>query len=163
MNRYKKRLEEALSGLEVFKRESSKLAAENLTLQNENRVLKANNEALERETRYLREKLQEAEGEEVTMRDLFCGLRERIYTLLRSADQDAEVFGLPRYTLVDVKTLEHTAVHDDLTAYLGRMEDKYGEDEAPDMDCIYYDHGWCKSVDGVAVRCEGDCAYRRQV
>lgn len=114
-------------------------------LQEEIRILKNNNEALERETRYLQEKLQAEEGEAVTMRDLFCGLRERIYTLLRSADQDAEVFGLPRYTLLDIKTLEHTAEHDDLTAYLGRMADKYGVDEVhteAHRDCIH------KRVDG---------------
>lgn len=69
--------------------------------QEEISVLKSNNEALDRETRYLTEKLQAAEGEAESMRGLFCGLRERIYTLLRSADQDAEVFGMPRYTLED--------------------------------------------------------------
>jgi hypothetical protein len=112
----------------------------------ENRVLQQNNEQLEREARNLEEKLQAAEGEAETMRNLFCGLRERIYTLLRSADQDAEVFGLPRYTLLDIKTLEQTSEGPDCIAHPDRLTKSWQNDfwewyKKNASFCCFTDHG----------------------
>ena len=79
-------------------------------LENEVAKLKAEIALSERAVRYLREKLQAAEGDAQTRLDAFNDLRQRIYMLLRSADQDAEIFGLPRYTLKSTDVTLHAPV-----------------------------------------------------
>ena len=110
----KKRCEELAAELEAERKISLDTRQVLCETQRELKMVEHNNDALENESRYLREKLQEAEGEAETMRNLFCGLRERIYTLLRSADQDAQVFGMPRYTLEDpeIAKVPKLQVHD---------------------------------------------------
>ena len=130
-----------------------------MRLKEENKVLQSNNEALERETRYLREKLQAAEGEAQVRLEAFDELRGKLDTLLRSAYTAGEVWGTPKY--IPAGAMPEAVRDRKLEAYLGRMEDQYVEDEAPAVNCIYYNRGRCKSVDSIYQECDGDCAYRR--
>lgn len=102
---------------------------------NEIRVLKQNNEALERETRMLREKLQEAEGEAQVRLETYDELRHRIYTLLRSADQDMEIFGLPRITLQETGVqLHHESNKDELNKILSKARECVRENYKPESE-----------------------------
>lgn len=101
-------------------------------LQDENKVLKSNNEALEQESRYLREHLQAAEGEAETAKKVINDIRWRVFTLLRSADQDAELFGLPRYTVADPEP----GVMPDVGSF-GELRRKYHLDEMVDKAAKY--------------------------
>jgi len=92
----KRKLETALKtakyGLDVFQRECGKLAMENLVQKAERDRAVDAAVALENEVGRLKE-------ENKALTGLIESLRWRIFTLLRSTDVDAEVFGLPKYVL----------------------------------------------------------------